>query len=446
MTHPTPIPPDVFADAVARLDESELAAFVGALQRGTGGDVAVEIDPPYVTVGSDDTRTTVLVAGASGEPDRPTDADRIVRPVEDDADAADPSILTLSDLREQLLYGLAPEEAEAVCEEFLGTAARSVSYASEIAESTGPQRTVGAKTDDSRPGAGASGGRQTPSSQSKGSKRESTSTGPSGRDADEGSDSRRHPTTATRLSNAVSTRRAVVVALVLLVAAGGVASVADRPLGDAAGLLSGSAGDGGESLTGPEGEVTGAAPATGTATTEEPGTSTGAGMEAEVLDDGTNGSEAGVQDGISERERHFRPEPTCTRSFLLVTQIQMNALRYNDNETDAGIRTVRRFASPTNRRAVESFSEYAEVIRSPTYAAMLTYESVQYDPVRTGERTAQVRVVTRENDTVTGRYAFFLRKVGDGEYDGCWMTDAVLTQSTVVLDADPVASEESIGA
>jgi len=128
-------------------------------------------------------------------------------------------------------------------------------------------------------------------------------------------------------------------------------------------------------------------------------------------------------------------EPTCDRPPLLVVQIQMNALRQNDPTTNDGIRTTRRFASPGNRRTVGSFARFVDLFQTPTYAPMLSYDSAEYVPERVDGDVAEIRVVTRENSTVTGTYTFRLRQIGaeDGSitsgsagYDGCWMTDGVV--------------------
>lgn len=127
-------------------------------------------------------------------------------------------------------------------------------------------------------------------------------------------------------------------------------------------------------------------------------------------------------------------EPTCDRPPLLVVQIQMNALRQNDPKTNDGIQTTRRFASPGNRRTVGSLAQYVDLFETPTYAPMLSYDSVEYVPERVDGDVAEVRVVTRENGTVTARYTFRLRQIsaedgsitsGSTGYDGCWMTDGV---------------------
>jgi len=129
----------------------------------------------------------------------------------------------------------------------------------------------------------------------------------------------------------------------------------------------------------------------------------------------------------TEAARNVRPVPTCERSFLNVVQIQVNALKYNDNATDDGIRTVRRFASPRNRQTIQTFDEFATVIRSPTYSPLLSHNSAQYTPIQSSDDYAQVEVITREDGNTTGQYYFRLRKVDGGEYDGCWMTDAVVS-------------------
>jgi hypothetical protein len=150
----------------------------------------------------------------------------------------------------------------------------------------------------------------------------------------------------------------------------------------------------------------------------------------------------GVDDTTDEPPSEVEPleepgavglEPTCNRSYLHVVQIQMNALKYNNDTTNDGIRTVRQFASLQNRQAVGSVEDYARLIKGGSYAPMLSYDSVRYTPRRIND-TAWVEVVTFENDTETGRYEFRLStsRTDTERYDGCWMTDSVrvLQEST----------------
>jgi hypothetical protein len=119
--------------------------------------------------------------------------------------------------------------------------------------------------------------------------------------------------------------------------------------------------------------------------------------------------------------------PTCERSFLAVVQLQMNALKYNNDTTNDGIRTVRRFASPQNRQTIRTFDEFARIIKSPTYSPMLSYDSARFTPIQSSDDYAQVQVLTRADGNVTGKYYFRLRKAEGGDYDGCWTTDAVVS-------------------
>jgi hypothetical protein len=212
----------------------------------------------------------------------------------------------------------------------------------------------------------------------------------------------------------------VAVAILALAAGGGAVLVADAgPGGD------GTAADG-ESIDldddGTEAEMNpptdGGRPAPVPENTPTPAATTTASAPATGTAGGSGGGESGS-------ERYADPVPTCNRSYLHVVQVQMNALKYNDDATDDGIRTVRRFASPDNREIVGSFEQFVEIIESPTYAPMLSYDSAAFEPERTGEDTALVRVTTRAAGNVTARYEFRLTRQGEGQYDGCWMTDGV---------------------
>jgi len=165
------------------------------------------------------------------------------------------------------------------------------------------------------------------------------------------------------------------------------------------------------------------------------GGSTDDGGDASGTDsDGGNTVSAADGDPTGEAARNTALSPTCERSALQVVQIQMNALRYNDNATNDGIRTLRAFASPENRQVVGPVGEYVELFETARYGPMLTYDTAEYSVPETADGTAAVEVVTREDGTVTGRYEFRLVRVGGGSattnsslgsVDDCWMTDAV---------------------
>ena len=98
------------------------------------------------------------------------------------------------------------------------------------------------------------------------------------------------------------------------------------------------------------------------------------------------------------------------------------------------MRTLRAFASPKNREAVGSVSDYAALFETARYAPMRTYDTAEYSVPEVDGGTAEIEVVTRENGGVTGRYEFRLELISGGsqgtddalgDVDGCWMTDAV---------------------
>ena len=436
MTDRTPIPPAEFADAVDQLDRDALTRFVARLE-ATADDVTVDVDPPTVIVRKGDTRRTVLV-------DPNDDASEVIETAATDSDidtivAATEAIgagsdrelpvRTLTDLRRQLLYALPPDAAESVAEEYLGVPVRAARYVADPApdESDAPGDAEVGPTPESPATDSASGSTPTGETRAAGtpagekaSDRSTVSTGPELSD----------PPVDTEAAGRQSAQIAVVgvLVVVLLAVTGGVVyAAAVSPTGDAGAFAS---------STGP-GYNTSAASAVdddGLSETADQNRSRGPVDHGGPVNTATTPTPVegvtaggGPQRGIADAaNRNVRPAPTCDRSSLLVVQIQLNALKYNNNTTNDGIRTVRRFSSPRNRQAIETFDEFVRTIQSPTYNPLLSYESVEYTPIQVSDDYAQVQVVTQEDDTVTGQYFFRLRQVDGGQYDGCWMTDAVV--------------------
>ncbi|RLM71511.1 hypothetical protein DVK05_00635 [Halorubrum sp. Atlit-8R] len=451
MTANAPIPLDAFATELESLDGDAFADFVAETYAATAD--AVDVDPPRVTVTEGGRRTELLaVAAADGTvPDAPADAVVVASDsLLDDLDAGfDADVVTPADLRERLLYGVPPATANAVSDRFLDVPIRSAAYESAAAPAadapdsgTGPaDDDADAVTDDGdESGAGVPGAAAPePTGDDDGSglrsadrtaadRTASGSSGDSRADARPGSEAAATDTsdeaTATDGASERTDRRALLAAVgvaVLLVAAAGAGFAAGAAGVGGPGGLAGVGGDGASDPAGNDSDPTEA---------------------ASESDDGSGGSTDGgantvsVADGdpTGEAARNTAPSPTCERSALQVVQIQMNALRYNDNATNDGIRTLRAFASPQNRDLVGSTEEYAELFETPLYGPMLTYDTAQYSVPDVVDDAAYVEVVTRENGSVTGRYEFRLVRVaggsGDtdtslGDVDDCWMTDAV---------------------
>ena len=424
MTDRAPIPLETFDAAVDRLDRDALARFVGRLEATTDEGVSVEVDPPVVTVDDGDDRDRILVApgGFEADADRPTAADPVPDEVvagPDDPEATDSDIpvRTTADLRHQLLYAVSPAVAESIAEEWLGTPARSASYTSDPTptDATGGDADTGAAGSGRDPGAaagstaaaggastaGTPGGRRDPRTPEEGA----------------GSDSptERSGAAVTRSSAGIAVV-AVLVAVIVAVTGGVVYAAELSTDGDAGAFAAPVPVDGG-----------GLSDAEIRRSSRDPIDENGAVVTATATPGTDDGSDGHPLVNDTEADRNVQPAPTCERSFLHVVQIQMNALKYNNNTTDEGIRTVRRFASPRNRQAIQTFDEFARIIKDPTYSPMLSHDSAQYTPIPSSDDYAQVQVITREDGNVTGQYYFRVRKVDGGEYDGCWMTDAVVS-------------------
>lgn len=449
MTVPAPIPLDEFEAAVRSLDREAFVAFVASLWSETADDVAV--DSPVVTVRTEDARTTLLVdpPGSDADPldlDVADDVDGVVtaRDVPPDLDV---DVVTAADLRQRLLYALSAEDGEAACERFLDAPARSTSY---DREPSGAEATGGVGPDDERSGGhepealdDASGGdAETAISDGRPAQesRRATSVGVVGRGVSgetgpaPAGDSGRPATGDSsgpasggtgrppEENNTIQIRSGVAVAVLLaaVVLAGGAGAVglADAPIDAASEAL----GAGGDTTDAPS------ADAAGVNDSDTDSNASETDEQSSTTDDPTDTASTELAFKRDEAARNTGLAPNCERSYLHVVQIQMNALKYNNETMNDGIRTTRRFASPRNRQAVSSVRRFIEIFESPSYAPMLSYDSVRYTPLGADDDSAEVRVTTSENGSVTGRYEFRLRKITTTQYSergGCWMTDAV---------------------
>jgi hypothetical protein len=391
------IPLAEFEAELGSLDADALAAFVGALWREMGA--SVRVDPPVVTVdGTAGTRRLAVVTG-SERPDH-SDVDAVVWAGSGSAEeTASVEGIGPAELHERLRYGLAPARADALCEEFLGVPAWSVP-----SDSWG--RPGSNETGSSRDGTEPNGEATRPADAGSD---ETTGTGAAGVAESSGDVPPVEDTDGGQTSSVnIGRPRSVallVLAVVVLAAIGTVAFGLPGRTGES---------DPGPGATAPSGSAPRDNGTTAPTPTDKPTAS------VDVQPDGSM-----TDGGESERLRNIALAPTCERSYLQVVQIQVNALRYNDNGTNDGIRTVRRFASPRNRELFSSFEGFVSVVRSESYESLLTHDSAQYTPEQIGPMTARVKVHTRENGTVTGRYDFRMVKVDEDRYEGCWMTAGV---------------------
>ncbi|MEM6325498.1 MAG: DUF4864 domain-containing protein [Bacteroidota bacterium] len=121
------------------------------------------------------------------------------------------------------------------------------------------------------------------------------------------------------------------------------------------------------------------------------------------------------------------PKPSPDLTAEEVIRLQVEALQAN-NEDDAGIATAFRFASPDNRAATGPLERFTAMVKGPAYRDMLGFERAMYSDIRIQGDEAAQRVTLVQSDGRRVAYVFGLSRQRGGEYDGCWMTDAVIRQ------------------
>jgi hypothetical protein len=109
-----------------------------------------------------------------------------------------------------------------------------------------------------------------------------------------------------------------------------------------------------------------------------------------------------------------------------VAQIQLDALRTN-TLINEGIALTFRFASPANREVTGPLPRFVRMLRSPPYDRLLNHREAEYGPLRVEDDTAYQPVIVTGSDGRQAGYLWVMSRQRDGEYKGCWMTDAVLS-------------------
>jgi hypothetical protein len=118
-------------------------------------------------------------------------------------------------------------------------------------------------------------------------------------------------------------------------------------------------------------------------------------------------------------------------------------MQHNDTPApDAGIATAFRFASPGNRKMTGPLERFIPMVKTPAYAPLLDFKSVEFLPVevRGNEARTLVRVHTQTDETVV--YYWGLSKQDDGQFANCWMTDQVVPVEPAPHEAPPPPEDE----
>lgn len=119
------------------------------------------------------------------------------------------------------------------------------------------------------------------------------------------------------------------------------------------------------------------------------------------------------------------PMPSAEYSPQQVVRIVVDSLQDNDNEDDAGIATVFRFASPGNKANTGPLPRFTHMIKRG-FPDMLNHAGARFDPMEISGDVAMQAVWLMTPSGKEQGYAFQLSRQHGGEFDGVWMTDAVL--------------------
>jgi hypothetical protein len=109
-----------------------------------------------------------------------------------------------------------------------------------------------------------------------------------------------------------------------------------------------------------------------------------------------------------------------------VVRYQVAALQQNDDpKSDAGIERAFRFASPSNKQVTGPLENFVQILKSPAYSSLLysRSSSIVGSEVSGDQAKVAVKVVAADGRELT--YVFVLSKQNEGDFNNCWMTDAV---------------------
>ncbi len=127
-------------------------------------------------------------------------------------------------------------------------------------------------------------------------------------------------------------------------------------------------------------------------------------------------------------------EPDPSLSPQDVVSIQIEALRNNDIPyADRGIEVTFNFASPANKRVTGPLERFKVMVRNPNYGPMINHRSARYENLMVEGDFARMDVILNSKKGDYLGYRFILSRQHGNEYEGSWMTDAVIPFDVVSL-------------
>jgi hypothetical protein len=120
-----------------------------------------------------------------------------------------------------------------------------------------------------------------------------------------------------------------------------------------------------------------------------------------------------------------KPDPSLSPQD--VVSIQIEALRNNDTPYEnRGIEVTFNFASPANKRMTGPIERFAAMVRNPIYAPMINHQTARYGKLMIEGDIASIDVILISEDGAYVGYRFTLSRQHGNQYEGSWMTDAVV--------------------
>jgi hypothetical protein len=127
----------------------------------------------------------------------------------------------------------------------------------------------------------------------------------------------------------------------------------------------------------------------------------------------------------ADRLPQTKPDPSLSPQD--VVSIQIEALRNNDTPYEnRGIEVTFNFASPENKRTTGPIERFAAMVRHPLYAPMINHRAANFENLIIEGEVATIDVVLTSKDGTYLGFRFTLSRQHGNQYEGSWMTDAVV--------------------
>ncbi len=127
-------------------------------------------------------------------------------------------------------------------------------------------------------------------------------------------------------------------------------------------------------------------------------------------------------------------EPDPSLSPQDVVSIQIEALQKNDIPYEnRGIEVTFNFASPANKIMTGPLESFKVMVRSPTYGPMINHRNATYENLKVKGDVAGVDVIMISKDGEYMGFRFILSRQHGNQYEGSWMTDAVMRFEVVSM-------------